>query len=285
MLMIRRILYPTDLSSSAEHAYGYAVQLAGALDAELHVLHVVIPDLEDLVEEARRERLTPAEPPEHIKVTYAVRAGESASAEILAYAKESDVDLIVMGTRGRTGLGRLLLGSVAEIVVRESTSPVITVPSRAPSAATERVLAAIDFSDYSQTTLAHAAALAQLYDARLDVLHVLQEVAVPSAYGPEIGPIVTPALEERTAAALASMVAEVVPPETEVTSNVVIGYPATEILRFAEEQGCGLIVMATHGLSGLQHFLIGSVTEKVVRKASCPVLTVRSFGSSLVRSQ
>jgi nucleotide-binding universal stress UspA family protein len=73
-----------------------------------------------------------------------------------------------------------------------------------------------------------------------------------------------------------------VPSGIATTSTVVVGYPATEILRFAEEQACGLIVMATHGLSGLQHFLIGSVTEKVVRKASCPVLTVRSFGSSLL---
>lgn len=280
--MTRRILYPTDLSSSAEHAYGYAVQLAGALDAELHVLHVVIPDLEDLVEEARHERLTPSDPPAGVSVVTAIRAGESASGEILAYAEAEGVDLIVMGTRGRTGLGRLLLGSVAEIVVRESTCPVITVPTRAPSMATQRVLAAIDFSDYSRTTLAHAAAMAELFDAPLDVIHVLQEVVVPSAYGPEIGPIVTPALEQRTASALAAMVREIVPPEIESTSTVVVGYPATEILRFAEEQECGLIVLATHGLSGLQHFLIGSVTEKVVRKASCPVLTVRSFGSSLV---
>jgi len=279
---VNRILYPTDRSASAEHAYGHAIQLAASLGADLHVLHVVVPDLEDLVERVDPGSLLPAVAPAGVNVQTSVRAGESAAGEILDYCNESDIDLVVMGTRGRTGIGRLLLGSVAEKVVREAPCPVLSIPSRAPSDTVTRVLAAIDFSEFSQITLAHAQAFARLYDVPLDVLHVLQEVMVPSAYGPEIGPIVTPVLERRTHEALVEMVRDVIGAGANVQARVSVGYPASEILRQAEETNAGLIVMATHGLTGLQHFMIGSVTEKVVRKASCPVLTVRSFGKSLV---
>lgn len=276
MLNVRNILYCTDLSDNAAHAFGPAVLLASALGATLHALYVVIPEDDDQDAQNLEGQLLPADPPSHINVTRAVRKGDSASATITQYAKENDIDLIVMGTHGRTGLGRLFVGSVAETVVRTAECAVLTVPERAPSTTTSHVLATVDFSDHSKPTLTHAAAITKILDARLTVVHVLQDVALPSIYGPEVAPIVTPNLQQRSEEALDELVESVIVDNIRVSSEILLGYPAMEILRYAEQNDVGLIVMASHGLSGFEHFLIGSVTEKVVRKACCPVLTVRS---------
>jgi len=281
MLAVRRVLYPTDQSASAAHAYSTAVGLAAALGAELHVIHVALPDIEDIRGTVEESELTPEAPPTGLRVIRSVRRGDSAAPEIITYCQEHDIDVVVMGTRGRSGVGRLLLGSVAERVVREAPCPVLTVPARAPGQAVSRVLAAVDFSPHSRTTLEHAIAMADHYGAPLDVLHVLQEVTLPSAYGPELAPMITPQIEGRSHEALAELAAEVDLHDVSVELHTRFGYPASEILRFAEEYGVDLIVLATHGLTGLEHFLIGSVAERVVRKATCPVLTVRSFGKRI----
>jgi nucleotide-binding universal stress UspA family protein len=283
MLSIRRVLFPTDHSSSAEHAYTCAVRLAAGVGAELHVLHVVLPDIDE-------QRITGEEAPsaggsEGLVVHHRTRIGESPAEEIVAYCEDEDIDVVVLGTLGRTGLRRLLLGSVAERVVREAPCPVLTVPLRSPGQSVARILAAVDLSEFSLSTLAHARDFAELHGAHLDVLHVLQEVIIPSAYGPELAPMVTPELEAQSRRALDQLVSDVGSGDVSIEAHVSIGYPATEILRFADEYGVDLIVMATHGLTGLEHFLIGSVTEKVVRKAPCPVFTVRSFGKSVVAAE
>lgn len=284
MLHARNILYPTDLSENGEHAFGLAVQLASALGATLHALYVAVPEFDALNDRDLEEKLLPAAPPAHIPIVRAVQGGESASAMIIKYAEEHNIDLIVMGTHGRTGLGRLFAGSVAETVVRGADCPVLTVPQRAPSSTIGHIVAAVDFSDHSETTLRHAAAFAKALDTRLTVVHVLQDIALPSVYGPEVAPIVTPSLQRRSEEALRELVQRVIRDNIPVDSQILLGYPAMEILRYAEQKDVGLIVVASHGLSGIEHFLIGSVTEKVVRKACCPVLTVRPAGKSLTSS-
>jgi len=280
MLLVRRILFATDRSESANHAFGHAVRMASALEAELHIVHVVIPDLEDLRERVDPEDIAPRTP-DGLAVFRYIRSGDSAAHEVISHCNEHDIDVVILGTRGRTGIGRLLLGSVAERVVREAPCPVLTVPSRAPDDAVARVLAAVDLSEYSRSVIEHAVALANLHDARLDLLHVVQDVSVPLSYSPELAPVMVPGMEERAWQALRELLNQIDPHLVE-KAHINIGYPATEILRFAENEGVSLIVMATHGLTGIQHLLIGSVAEKVVRKAPCPVLTVRSTGKSLV---
>lgn len=279
MLRVRRILFGTDRSDSADHAFSHAVRLASALGAELHIVHVVLPDLEDLREQVDVAEIAPRTPEGLVELRF-IRSGESAAQELIAHCIEQDIDLAVVGTRGRTGLGRLLLGSVAEQVVREAPCPVLTVPSRAPDDAVSRVLAAVDLSEYSKSVIDHALAIADLHDAEVDILHVVQEMSVPAAYSPELAPMMVPGLKERANEALLELISQKDVQLVE-RSHVTGGYPASEILRFADEQGVSMIVMATHGLTGIQHFLIGSVAEKVVRKAPCPVLTVRSFGKAI----
>jgi nucleotide-binding universal stress UspA family protein len=185
-------------------------------------------------------------------------------------------------------MDRLLSGSVSEEVVRGAPCPVFTVlatdaEDHVPTIS--RVLAPVDLSDQSNLVVDHAAALADAYAAPLDLLHVVEEAAYPSAYG--LDPL-TPALpnvQDRAREALETLAAELDPRPDPVHVHVLAGNAARDIVEFADEQEADLIVMATHGRTGLERFLIGSVAEKVVRRARCPVFTLKSFGKSLVAAE
>lgn len=144
----------------------------------------------------------------------------------------------------------------------------------------ERILAPTDFSRISEKTLAAAAELAQHFRARLYVLHVVPSVPLLPA-DPQDGlvfeiPAYQQALEETGRKRLQELVDRIVPSGVDREIRVRQGDPAQEIVRLAEEDGIELIVIATHGLTGWQHLVFGSVAEKVVRTARCPVLTLRA---------
>jgi len=280
MLRVRRIVFPTDFSACAEHAFSHAAWFAAATGAELHALHVRFPDFEE-GPDVEDEDFLPGAAPEDVLLRQVSVTADSAQDGIVRYAREHDADLVVMGTHGRTGIKRLVLGSVAEAVVRLAPCPVLTVPEHAPPGAVARVLVPVDFSSFAHPALSHAKALAALYGASLDVLHVVQEATVPVAYGLEPVVLATPELMAQAQEALSDLVRRTPGPAVPTGSHAVGGYAATEIVRFAEEHEAGLIVMSTHGATGLEHFLLGSVTEKVIRRAPCPVFTVRSLGRSL----
>jgi universal stress protein A len=138
------------------------------------------------------------------------------------------------------------------------------------------ILAPTDFSDYSKKALSDALELAQIFGAKLSLLHVLE----PSPYlgeftPPTMGADLLSDLEQQASAALARMLPEAQNAQIEVTRSVVMGSPSLKIVETAEAEHVDLIVMATHGRTGLSHLLIGSVAERVVRTAPCPVLTMR----------
>jgi nucleotide-binding universal stress UspA family protein len=306
-LNIDSILFPTDFSDVAEGAFAHAAHLALRYQATIHVFNVVSPedgddsnpmdflpvqpaegtDTDDTavqhveVQTATQERGT-------IPVIYSQTDSSSPSEAIINYAQEQSVDLVVMGTHGRRGMDRLLSGSVSEEVVRGAPCPVFTVlatdaEDHVPTIS--RVLAPVDLSDQSNLVVDHAAALADAYAAPLDLLHVVEEAAYPSAYG--LDPL-TPALpnvQDRAREALETLAAELDPRPDPVHVHVLAGNAARDIVEFADEQEADLIVMATHGRTGLERFLIGSVAEKVVRRARCPVFTLKSFGKSLVAAE
>jgi len=147
------------------------------------------------------------------------------------------------------------------------------------------ILVPTDFSEHAARALAHAQALAGSYQARLELLHVLVEPTFPSFYN--LGAAVydvTPGLKDEAQAALEKLVAEVGTPNVEqgFGCHVKQGRTAEEIIRFAEAFDVDLIVIASHGLTGLERLLFGSVAEKVVRGAPCPILVVKAFGKSLL---
>jgi nucleotide-binding universal stress UspA family protein len=138
-----------------------------------------------------------------------------------------------------------------------------------------RILVPIDFSKYSQNALTYAVALAEKFDAELYLLHVVQNLAV---FFPDILAVSAPSTEELNQSvrrALDRVIQESRMGNLKVHTEVRQGTPFYEIINYAQENTIDLIVMGTHGRTGLVHVLMGSVTEKVVRKSPCPVLTVR----------
>lgn len=142
----------------------------------------------------------------------------------------------------------------------------------------KRILVPTDFSKFSQVALTYAAALAEKFNAELHLLHVVQNLAVMIPDSVNVMPPVGPSLEQMTSAVTVAL-------DRIIKENHLEAFPAQKIVRegtpfyeitnYAKENNIDLIVMGTHGHSGLVHMLLGSVTEKVVRKSPCPVLTVR----------
>jgi nucleotide-binding universal stress UspA family protein len=298
-LNIDTILFPTDFSDVAEGAFSHAAHLALQHNATIHVFNVVGPEAEEAPNPMDFLSVDPAaeDAVQHVEVQtvtqecgtvpiiYAQTDSDSPPDAIVDRADEYDIDLVVMGTHGRRGMERLLSGSVSEEVVRRAPCPVFTVLARDENGTgpqIDRVLAPVDLSDQSELVLNHAVALAESYAAPLDLLHVVEEAAYPNVYG--LDPL-TPALpnvQDRAREALETLASDIDLRTDPVNVHVLAGNAARDIVEFAEEQAADLIVMATHGRTGLERFLIGSVAEKVVRRAPCPVFTLKSFGKSLL---
>ena len=303
---LNRILFPHDFSECAGQAFTHAIYFAEKYDAELHLLHVVtlfedapqvneknFPDkgtIQKRLEEisaSKMKGLKEKHESENLKIVVSVKRAVSEAPEILDYASEKDVDLIVMGTHGRRGIGHLFLGSVAEEVVRLSNVPVFTIKEEEkpkPIKNWEKILVPIDFSEHSNTALAHAKAIAESYEAGLQLLHVIEEPVHPalSLGGKSSIFDIVPDLKADCKKRIEKMMKETKGPEVKSEIFIIEGTASSDIIRFANETNSDLIVIATHGLTGIEHLLMGSVTEKVVRMASCPVFTVKSFGKHLV---
>jgi nucleotide-binding universal stress UspA family protein len=291
--MYDQILVPTDGSGPSERAARYGAMLAEAYAAEVHALSVVDErDYDvDLVggddalregrasaeREARRAVGSIADLVGEERVTTDVRFGVP-SETILAYAAEAGVDLVVMGTHGRTGVERFVIGSVAEKVVRRADVPVVTVrvaeSGREAGAPIERILVPTDGSDVSFSSLPHALDLAERFDARIEGLYVVDERTKSRFYN------VGTALEDvagglESAAETATERLETTARDrgVEVSTTVIEGIPSRTICAHAEESGADLVAMASHGRTGLAHYLLGSVAERVVRNSTVPVLT------------
>lgn len=306
MIRVKSILVPTDFSETSASALLASHELAQRFDAKLHVLHILLledyapvypvvafPDAEKVRERLRSrakeglQEFVANYSSETVTSEQALREGMATAPAILDYAEEGSFDLIVMGTHGRRGLRRLVLGSVTEEVLRQANCPVLTVPPAPedrPSAAPSRILAPADFSKHAHQALLHAREISALYKASVDLLHVIPEPSFPVFYEFANSPEVyyrSAELKESSAAELQKL-AEETGPWHDIRCHVTSGIPEEVILGYAEDHGTDLIVLATHGLSGLSHLLMGSVTEKVVRRAPCPVFTLHSFGKSLV---
>jgi len=305
MLALKTVLFPTDFSDQAEVALDHALALAEKHGAALHMLHAVVlhaddpndpahhfPDAEEIrvrLEEIAEDRMAnqlETRRAEEIDVTRAQRRGISGAPVILEYAEEIDADVIVMGTHGRRGLSRALLGSVTEEVVRLSKCPVLTIRSGLGTTAPSRiesVLVPVDFSPHSEVAAQHAREICRAYGARMHLLHVFEQPVTPEVYlggGPSTIPdyrLLEGSLREALLGAATRAGADV-EPEIHVREGSTVG----GILDAARDIPADLIVIATHGLGGIAHVLLGSVTEEVVRRADRPVLTLKSFGKSLL---
>ena len=280
MVPTRHILYATDFSAASLAAFQVACSLSREPGCQLLVLHVLVPPAtvlemeqaflapEERFKHAMDEllRLRPAE--EGTLTDYLLRQGEPAE-EILRTAEERDCDFIVLGTHGRSGLGRVIMGSVAEAVLRRATCPVITMRSGASLQPLRTVLYATDLSESADRAFPVARALAQHHRASLVVLHVYPP---PICHAEEVARRPPDGYIDALWEALHRY--EVADASVAVTHRLAEGGAAREIVRAAQELKCDLLVLGTQGRTGVRRVLMGSVAEKVIRQAPCPVLTV-----------
>jgi nucleotide-binding universal stress UspA family protein len=300
MTTIKRILCPIDYSEYSRHALDHALAIARWYGGSITALHVVAPVIPAVPAHALAVYPPVAFTADDLErcrantVAFVEEGGGGApidcvvvegyvTPEIVQLARDLPADLIVMGSHGRSGFDRLMLGSVTERVLRKAPCPVLTVPRRTPEEVPtgpvlfRRILCAIDFSPSSLKALAYAASLAEHADARLTAMHVLEHV-------PSFEPVVVGVPGELEYSQLAragcekrlhASVAERLGTNFQASEVVTTGKPYQEILRVAHEQQSDLIAIGVHGgVAGLLAF--GSTTNHVVRQATCPVLSLKA---------
>ncbi len=300
MISFKKLLCPTDGSPHSRHALEYAVAIARWYTAEIHALRVLAPipptwempaavNLGELESGVRERGLEEVEQflagarDAGVQAQGEVAIGREAL-EIVERAKTLPADLVVMGTHGRGGFEKWVLGSITEKVIRTAPCPVLTVTLPAEDAAPpgetpfRRILCAVDFSDHSNRALSFALSLAQLAEGHLTLVHVLEPIAdehLEIYAGHTVGEL-RPALEARTRERLSEAIPDDARNWCEPDERIVLGRPWEAILEAARETESELLVMGVHGRSAVELALFGSTTNHVVRAAHCPVLVVRS---------
>jgi nucleotide-binding universal stress UspA family protein len=293
-MKIQKVLFPTDFSNDAEQALDHAILFAKEFGAELHVLHATellnddphnpafhLPDSGEIFDRVREVtnsemgQLISRHPVSDLKLERVQRRGSSASATILEYIEEAGIDLVVMGTHGRRGVARALIGSVAAKVVQLSPCPVMTLRLLETERKRERIAkiaVPIDFSTPATHALSVAADLAARYQASLQLVHVVENYALPDFYGPQHGE--RDELADQCKTELGKLMKGI---EVPFTAHVAHAKRAADgIGEFLEQNGSDLVVISTQGLTGLSRFLIGSTAERVITLASCPVFALRA---------
>ncbi|XGI84496.1 universal stress protein [Halorutilales archaeon Cl-col2-1] len=287
--MYDKILIPTDGSDCADEAARHAVRIAERFGSELHVLNAVetheyapteggsIERQVDVVEEEGRqavESVSDMASKRDVGTVEKVSYG-SVHDVVLDYVDNEGIDLIVMGTHGRKGFQRLLLGSNAARILRRSEVPVFTVPSRGEDESDyvyDEILLPTDGSPGSKAAVENAVEIARQYGSTVHVVYVI-DVRVGSSTG--VIPDVVTALEKEGERATRE-IADEIDEETEVVTDVVMGVPGREITDYSREHGIDLIAMGTHGRKGIGRLLLGSTAETTVRTSDVPVLTART---------
>jgi nucleotide-binding universal stress UspA family protein len=300
VVTFKHILCPIDLSESSAAPLGYAVAVARRYKSELTVLHVV-PTFDAVQFQSGQlgdpVRLVPAVPREEVLAellrvldtaggaTLGARLNAEAGdpvATIMEQAVAMPADLLVMGTHGRSGFERFVLGSVAEKLLRKALCPTLTVPPHAAhvghaGAQFDRILCAMDFSPAALQALGFALDLAHQAKTVVTVLHVVEWLAEdqPGAYPYLNVEELQQRLTEDAEAQMRPLVAEAAGPQREFVPLVRMGRAHREIVQAAESIDANLIVMGAQGRGDTGLRVFGSTAQQVVRTATCPVLTVR----------
>ncbi len=297
MRELSRVLCPIDFSEFSTRAYRYALSVACHYGAKLSVQHVVepwrypsadfspSPELFDQFYDTLREKseeqlqqLVKTYKHDGVQTECVVHVG-MASDCILEFARAEEADVIVMGTHGRRGFDRLMLGSVTERVIRKASCPVLTVndPSHGFIGSEKqpgpihlsRILFCTDFSENSQRAVDHATSLAAEYDAELTLLHVLED----SPDAANIQPAIAAAIEQLDRLIL---------PEAhkagkfKTRPTVRIGKAYQQIIQLALEAQTDLVIMAVRGRDAMDFTVFGSTTHRVIQFGPCPVLVVHA---------
>lgn len=288
MMMIANVLILLDGSALAERALPYAAGLVGAAKARLRLLHVMRPTpppfhphaegnivarLDLLARQLRRQ---------DVQATASTLTSYAPADAILAAASDPPADLIVMSTHGRGGIGRWLYGSVADRILRQADVPVLLVPAASshpwPKDQRPKILVPLDGSDLSETALGPARMLSYTLGADLLLMRVVERQAVPVWNVDSMGMAAWRATADELEEArqyLGGLAAA--PGSAALSVDVLVdeGDPAAVIASTARQEDADLIVMATHGRTGLARLTMGSVATTAVQRAHVPLLLIR----------
>jgi nucleotide-binding universal stress UspA family protein len=296
MLEIKLILCPIDFSEFSIRAYRYALSLAEHYRAKVVAQHIVelwrYPYAEYVASQGDYQEFCRAvceggkkklqgfvknHTDTEIQPELVVHEGVAADL-ILSFAETHKTELIVMGTHGRRGFDRLVLGSVTDRVMRRTPCPVLTIcqPRQDFIAAGKeqhhahhlnRILFCTDFSENSAPALHYAISSTQEYNAELTLLHVIEEV--PS-----------PAEEDEAIATARQQLDKLIPSEDrnklKIRAEVRIGKPYQQIIQLALEAQMDMVAMGVSGRGALDRAVFGSTTYRVIQLGPCPVLAVRA---------
>ncbi|WP_323192241.1 universal stress protein [Halostella sp. PRR32] len=290
--MYDTILVPTDGSEHAVRACEHGLALSRRFDATVHLLNVIdvtaaggIFDAggvsREFVERLEEEGSNAIETVEAVaeetdSIHTEIIEGKPSEA-ILEYVDENGIDLLSMGTHGRSGINRYITGSVTERVVRLSDVPVLTVRAteqNTPAGSYDEILVPTDGSEPATAAMDHGIAIAQEAGARIHAVNVVDVSSLAA------NPNVTPPTElldqfrsqgESATEAIATRAREA---GLDAVTSVREGIPSSDLLQYARENEIDLIAMGTHGRTGLERYVLGSTTERIVRESEIPVLSV-----------
>ena len=295
-LKIKLVLCPIDFSEFSVGAYQHALSVAEHYEANLVAQHVVelwrhpsfdfaasaglYEESSQALRESGKEQLqefVKKHTHDEIQPELVVQVGVAADS-ILSFAQVKKADVIVMGTHGRRGFDRLMLGSVTDRVMRRAPCPVL-VASKPPHSSVaagkershvrhlSRILFCADFSENSERALKYAISATAEYDAELTLLHVLEEIP-------------RPAETEEAIARTTEQLDRLIPPEgrktLKIKTAVRIGKTYAQIIQLAVEAQIDLVTMGVRGRGALDVAVFGSTTYRVMQLGSCPVLAVHS---------
>jgi nucleotide-binding universal stress UspA family protein len=289
-MSFRKILCPIDFSSGSDHALRVAARLATRHGAELVIAHVwyageyslasyTFPSraVEQMIDEEQQGLAAAVHEAHQVgaaRVRSELRKGDPAQEIVALVRDEPELDLVVMGTRGRSGLARVLLGSVAEQVVRQATCPVLVTREGLDVVPLRRLLCPIDFSEGSRQAMELAARIVEPGGAGITLLHVV-ELPGPYTREPALRDLGA-ALEREASRTLEQWASELrTTVGVAVTTRVRSGRLGPELLAALDDEPFDLVVTGSRGQTGIRRALLGSVAEKIVRHAPCPVLLAR----------
>jgi nucleotide-binding universal stress UspA family protein len=294
---MKNILCATDFSDFSNHTIPYGVALAKEFDAKLYICHVI--DLSSIaiygefqlnpVDQQNRIRKLAAEQLDQIigeqpvKWEPLISVGHTAD-EVSRLVEEKAIDLVIAATRGRSGLKRLILGSVTERLMRVLPCPLLVVHSPehefvnpiSQEIRLNKILVGCDFSPDSDLAFQHALSLAQEFEADLHLAHVIEPSVSSELLKPDraLSAEIQQGLHQRFTEKLITMIPEDARNWCTPETRILEGQPYEALIKYAETNAMDMIVLGVRGHGLVKTLLLGSTTDRVVRQSVCPVLSV-----------
>jgi nucleotide-binding universal stress UspA family protein len=296
-VQIRNILCATDFSDFSNRTIPYGVALAKEFTAKLYICHVIDLsaiaiygefqlnpiDQQNRIKKKAGEQLDQLIGAQPVKWEPLITVGHTAD-EVSRLVEEKEIDLVIAATRGRSGLKRLILGSVTERLMRVLSCPLLVVHSPehefvnqiSQEIRLKRILVGCDFSPDSDLAFQHALSLAQEFEADLHLAHVIEPSVSDELLKPD-KPLVEEiqqGLHSRLTEKLIAMVPEEARNWCTPQTRILEGQPYEELGGYARSEDMDMIVLGVRGHGLVKTLLLGSTTDRVVRQAPCPVLSV-----------